>query len=66
MHRLITAMRSASEHLYDVTDGQMKLGKVRIRRNVSTDSEQWKNADVHVYDNDTQWPSARLNGIYSK
>ena len=47
-----TTFAEASKLLYDVTDGQMRFGKIHIDYGVATDSEQWAAADIVVRDGD--------------
>ncbi|MBE2235433.1 MAG: hypothetical protein IAE85_18195 [Anaerolinea sp.] len=53
------AMQRASTYLWDVTDGQMALGQVRIvdRR------EHWWEADIQVLANNSKVPHASIGGI---
>lgn len=55
------ALRSASNYLYDVTDGQAYLNKVAVY----DDKENWGNADVYIHASNTAWPSAHVWGINS-
>ncbi len=49
LDRFKAGLESASRILYDVTDGQMKLGQVAIYPGVTQTSSNWRNADVVVY-----------------
>ena len=51
--------RSASNYLYDVTDGQALLNKIAIYDN----RRHFFDADLKLYVNNQQWPMARPGGI---
>lgn len=54
---------SASNYLFDVTDGHMKIGRVNIWRNVpQSDALFKKYADVQVYNNNSVWPWSGIGG----
>jgi hypothetical protein len=48
IQQLIWAFGDASMHLFDVTDGQMKFGKIAIYPGVAENSDAWWSADVGV------------------
>lgn len=56
---LSLAMQRASTYLWDVTDGQMALGQVRIVAN----REHWWDADIQVVANNTLTPHALIGGM---
>ena len=56
------AFRSASDYLYDLTDGQMALGHVTIYDN----AEHWADADVQFSANNVVWPHAYVGGLTSE
>jgi hypothetical protein len=53
------AMRRASGYLWDLTDGQMALGQVRIVDN----RENWWEADIQILARNTTKPHASIDGI---
>lgn len=57
--QLRTRIEEASNHLYDFTDGQMALGKVRIYQNF----DRWEEADVRLYTSNTTRPKAEIGGM---
>lgn len=62
LDKLKRGLRHASNYLFDVTDGQMKLGKIDIRTNVPQNSEVWtQNSDVRIHASSWylfgQWPT---------
>ncbi|MFN8440661.1 MAG: VCBS repeat-containing protein [Caldilineaceae bacterium] len=57
--QLTTAFERASAILYDVSDGQIALGEVRIHPN----REQWLSADVVIYANNNLRPRATMGGL---
>ncbi len=59
--RLKAGIRSASNFLYDVTDGQARLDTVLI-----VDNELPVAADIHVQANNSSWPRANRLGIYQE
>lgn len=59
---LVSQLREASRYLYDVTDGQMKFGKLHIFSGVATTSTVWKMADF-VFHNADHHPNAAIGGI---
>ena len=63
--QLQEGFRNASDYLYDVTDGQMKFGKVAIYSNVAEGSEIWNNADMVIYTSNDYQPNSdnSVNGI---
>ncbi len=60
---LEAGIKSASNYLFDVTDGHMKIGRVNIWRNVpQSDPFFTKYADVQVYNNNSVWPWSGIDG----
>ncbi|MEW5795279.1 MAG: FlgD immunoglobulin-like domain containing protein [Candidatus Zixiibacteriota bacterium] len=57
---LSAAFRNASNYLYDVTDGQLRLDTVWIYNN----SLLWRLADVRIYATNALEPEATADGIY--
>ncbi|MFN8440658.1 MAG: VCBS repeat-containing protein [Caldilineaceae bacterium] len=57
--QLTTAFQRASAILYDVSDGQIALGEVRIHPN----REAWLSADVVIYANNNLRPRATMGGL---
>jgi hypothetical protein len=53
------AVRSASDYLYDVTDGQMAFGEVAIYN----DAEHWADADIQIAASNIVRPHAHIGGI---
>lgn len=53
------AMQRASTYLWDVTDGQMALGQVRIVDN----REHWWDADIQVVASNSKIPHASIGGM---
>jgi hypothetical protein len=53
--------RSMSSHLYDLTDGQVRLDTVKIYDN----KEHWDSADMRVAPSNVFVANANLGGIYS-
>ena len=60
--KLKTGFKKASNYLYDVTDGQMKLGNIDVRKNVGAATQLWADADIQIT-NDQQWPCSNPFGI---
>jgi hypothetical protein len=60
LNQLLTGFRSASEYLFDVTDGQMLFEVIEIRDNQS----RWSEADYRVYANNQITPNANVGGIW--
>lgn len=58
-------LEQASLYLYDVTDGQMKLGAVAVSTGVARASTAWSNADVVVYAQNELPPTAPNSGVNS-
>ena len=52
-------MESASEYLYDATDGQFFWERIEIRDNSVTQAD----ADIRLYATNQVWPNANLGGI---
>lgn len=61
--KLQDSFRKASEYLFDVTDGQMKFGRVAIYSNVSEGSAAWRNADMVIHSDSDYWPNAYVGCI---
>ncbi|MCB9162298.1 MAG: hypothetical protein H6644_21050 [Caldilineaceae bacterium] len=59
MRRLETAVRNSADILYDVTDGQVALGNVRVHQN----GEFWEDADVVIYASNAIHPRATMGGV---
>lgn len=53
------AMRNASTYLWDLTDGQIAFGQVRIVDN----RESWSSADIQVLARNTEYPHASIGGM---
>ena len=62
LSRLRTGFENASEYLFDVTDGQMKIGRVDIRNNAAVSSSDWFEADMQIKSGD-QFPQSNLWGV---
>ena len=60
--KLKTGFKKASNYLYDVTDGQMKLGNIDVRKNVGAGDALWNDADIQIT-NDKQWPCSDVFGV---
>ena len=60
--RLKAGLAQASAYLYDVTDGQVKLGSVAVSTGVTRASSLWNSADVVILAQAEAPPSASLNG----
>ncbi len=52
--------KDASNYLFDVTDGHLFFNKVVVYDN----KQHWDDCDIRFYANNTQWPCARVNGIF--
>ncbi|MEI7900735.1 MAG: InlB B-repeat-containing protein [bacterium] len=61
--KLQDGFKSASKYLFDVTDGQMKFGKIAIFSNVGQGADTWKNADMVIYSDADYGPNSHVNGI---
>ncbi|MEZ4864456.1 MAG: VCBS repeat-containing protein [Caldilineaceae bacterium] len=59
LNQLADALRSGSNYLYDLTDGQMAFGEVTIYE----DGEQWTNADLQFLARSDVHPYADIGGI---
>ncbi len=59
MDDLEDAFREASDILYDITDGQVALGAVRVFHA----KENWLGADVVIHASNNQRPRASLGGV---
>ncbi len=59
LQELDAAFKRASEVLYDLSDGQMALGRVRVFQ----DKENWLTSDVQIYANNRVRPRASMGGI---
>lgn len=57
--QLEEALQRTSAVLYDVSDGQMALGAVRLHQN----KEDWANADVVIYASSSIHPRASMGGV---
>lgn len=62
LKQLARAFRSASDFLYDVTDGQMAFGQVTLY----TGGRYWEEADVQVLASDQVRPTTAVGGITSR
>jgi len=51
--------RMANNLLYDVTNGQAFLDSVALFDN----GDRWEEADIRLYADNVQWPSAHANGV---
>jgi len=58
LRELERAFGIASDHLYDVSDGRMALGSVKI----FDDGQFWQDADIHVFANTSLIPNAEVSG----
>lgn len=61
--KLRKGFEDASQYLFDVTDGQMKLGDIAIYANVEQNSDTWNRADMVVRDDGEYRPNADVNGV---
>jgi hypothetical protein len=61
LDELETGLRRASSFLYDVSDGQMALGRVTIFDR----GEHWEDADIRIAANNLIFPHAAVAGISS-
>ncbi len=59
LQELDAAFKRSSEVLYDLSDGQMALGRVRVFQ----DKENWLTSDVQIYANNRVRPRASMGGI---
>jgi len=59
INELHQAFRSASNYLYDYTDGYMCFDSVKIEEN----STNWAIADIQIQQSYYVWPSANIGGI---
>ena len=59
---LTEAIKRSSETLYQVSGGQMALGKVTIFQN----KENWLNSDVVIYANSSVRPRATMGGVVNR
>ncbi len=60
LEELRTGLVSASDYLYDVTDGQMFFEVIDIRDN----AEYWNDADMRIHASNQVWPNASWGGIW--
>ncbi|MEI2688915.1 MAG: hypothetical protein V9H69_04085 [Anaerolineae bacterium] len=60
--QLEEAFQRASEVLYDLSNGQMALGRVRVFQN----KEQWLTSDVQIYASNRVRPRASMGGIVQR
>ncbi|MBE2233053.1 MAG: VCBS repeat-containing protein, partial [Anaerolinea sp.] len=60
--QLQEAFQRASEVLYDLSNGQMALGRVRVFQN----KEQWLTSDVQIYASNRVRPRASMGGIVQR
>ena len=58
-NELSEAFRSASDLLYDASDGQLFFERV----NISDNKAGWSTTDMRVHASNVEWPHARLAGI---
>lgn len=58
---IASAMRQASDYLYDVSDGQMAFGQVAIY----DDAAHWEDADIQILARNNVRPYAYIGGIAS-
>jgi hypothetical protein len=61
--RLQSGFERASTYLYDVTDGQMKFGKIAICPGASPNSTAWWNADMTIEARSGIQPYSQVGGI---
>lgn len=61
LDNLVAGLRSTSNYLYDVTDGQMRLDTVWIYNN----SLLWRLADLRIYASNVLEPEAQADGLFS-
>jgi hypothetical protein len=59
LEQLAEAFRRASAVLFDISDGQMALGDVRVHQN----KEHWVSADLVIYASNSIHPRASLGGV---
>lgn len=55
----VSAFRSMTNYLYDVFDGQLRLGEVQIY----DDALHWDVADIRVHASNMEWPRATPLGV---
>gem|GEM_PF-1338601 len=60
--QLEEAFQRSSEVLYDLSNGQMALGRVRVFQN----KEQWLTSDVQIYASNRVRPRASMGGIVQR
>lgn len=63
IRQFYTGLANASAYLWDVTDGQMKFGKVAIYPGASTNSALWDNADLIVFAQNGYRANAKVGGM---
>jgi hypothetical protein len=60
LDQVVTGFQSASDYLFDLTDGQMLFEAIEV----VDDKVHWADADFRIYASNTQWPHARIDGIW--
>lgn len=54
-------LRTMSNYLYDVTDGQLRLHQVDIYDN----RVKWDESDIQIFASNSVWPNANVGSIYT-
>ena len=62
LSELRTGLESASQYLFDLSDGQMMFGIIQVYDN----SERWYQADIRIHASNQVWPNAHgsIGGIW--
>ena len=59
VQELLEGLQSASNSLFDATDGQFAFGSIAI----FDERVHWEDADIRVHDSNVAWPYAYVGGI---
>ncbi|MFC2085824.1 FG-GAP-like repeat-containing protein [Bacteroidota bacterium] len=59
VENLADALGSTANYLFDVTNGQARLGEIAIYDN----KKKWNSADIRIHASNLQWPMASISGI---
>jgi hypothetical protein len=59
LDEVVSGFRSASDYLFDLTDGQMIFEAIEV----VDDRVHWNDADFRIYASNIEWPHARIGGI---
>lgn len=62
LNKMHTGFKKASNYLYDVTDGQMKLHRIDIHSDVKQTEAIWADADICVFGGN-QWPQSNVGCV---